>query len=555
VACVLRGTIIPAAAVFDVKICAGKAGEQMRVLAPSDRQPRSGVLVRLLIVVAATVALSSMASWAAEPKPGNIVAKGQYLTWAGDCVACHTVPGGKAFAGGRSIQTPFGTIITPNITPDKDTGIGNWTDDQFYRALHLGVGKNGENLYPAFPYPWFTKVTRDDVVAIKAYLFTLPPIAAPKKPNHLAFPFDLRLGLSVWNAAFFKPGTFKPEPTKTAAINRGAYLVEGLGHCGDCHTPKNIAEAPIRGEAFAGEPIQHWFAPNITSDMREGIGGWSEAQLVTYFKTGAAPGQGTAVGPMAETVHDSLRHLTDEDLGAIAGYLKSTPPQASYAQNRPSTLTGPTPVGAGTYLSYCAFCHQLNGRGSRGDVASLVGNGLVVARGPQDVVRVILGGHLAVGNYGVMPAIGADMTDQQIADVTNYIRTAWSNRAPATAEPGMVAQIRKQTRSMLGGTNTGGCPSVEPPELAKTINDPQSGIINLMKGITDTNILQNTDQIVKRLRSDNPQATQADILNSLTLAYCPIAAPNGRLATVQSRERFNRFSELVYTQLASNGKD
>ena len=472
-------------------------------------------------------------------------------------MSCHSVPdGGQPFAGGDSeIPTPFGTIASPNITPDKATGIGNWTDDDFYRAMHRGVGKNGEYLYPAFPYPWYTKVTRADVLAIKAYLFSLPAAHAPHKPNHLAFPFNIRSGLAVWNAAFFKPGTFRPDPKKSAEVNRGAYLVEGIGHCGDCHTPKNIAQAPIRSEAFAGELIQNWFAPNITSDPREGIGDWSEEQLVTFLKTGAAPGSGVAVGPMAETIHNSLRYLSDDDLHAIAAYLKSTPPEAPFKQNVPSALQRPAPVGADTYLTDCAFCHQLNGRGVPGSVPALTGNGLVTAGGPQDVIRIILGGHFADDNYAIMPAVGADMTDQQVADVANYVRTAWSNRAPATAEPGMVAEIRKVTHSLLAGSSAEGCPAVSPPTLAKTIDDPKNGIIDLMKDITNANIMQNIDQIVKRLKSNNPQAKRADIVNSLTIAYCPIAAPDGRLATPQSRRQLNRFSELVYAELASGGKE
>lgn len=247
-------------------------------------------------------------------------------------------PRGKAFAGGLSIPTPFGTIVTPNITPDRATGIGAWTDQQFYHALHDGIGAHGENLYPAFPYPWFTRVTRPDVMAIKAYLFSLPPVHAPKQPNDLIFPFNLRIGLAAWNWRYFHPGTFKPDPNVSAQINRGAYLVEGLGHCGACHTPKNIAQAPKAGQSFGGGEIQGWYAPNISADVREGVGGWTDAQLVTLLKTGAVPGKGIVRGPMLQTVHDSLSQLTDSDLEAMAAYLKSTPSRVEYPPTELSVL-------------------------------------------------------------------------------------------------------------------------------------------------------------------------------------------------------------------------
>ena len=225
----------------------------------------------------------------------------------------------------------LGRSIAPNITPDKTNGIGAWSDDEFYRAMHEGIGKHGEYLYPAFPYQWFTKVTREDVDAIRAYLQTVPPSSAPSKPTRLMFPFNIREGIGAWNDLYFKPGAFAPDASKSDEWNRGAYLVEGLGHCGDCHTPKGIAMQPETSKAFSGGAIDDWYAPNITSDVRSAASDAGPRRIsCNILKTGAAPGKGVLVGPMAQVVHDSLSHLTDEDLHAIAAYLKTIPPISDY---------------------------------------------------------------------------------------------------------------------------------------------------------------------------------------------------------------------------------
>ena len=282
------------------------------------------------------------------PNPGRIrFARGEYLAIVGDCMSCHTAHDGQKFAGGRYMPTPFGPISTPNITPDKQTGIGNWTDDDFYHALHDGIAKGGEHLYPVMPYPWYTKVTRDDVLAIKAYLFSLPPANSPRPPNKLEFPFNVRAGLAVWDELFFHEGTFQPIQGKSAEVNRGAYIVEGLGHCGECHNGHNLLGDTAAAEPLHGGEIEHWYAPNITSDVHEGIGRFTDAQLFAFLKTGLASGMGVVVGPMAETVHDSLSKLTDEDVRAIIAYLRSTAPATSYSSTQETAYTGPVPAGRG----------------------------------------------------------------------------------------------------------------------------------------------------------------------------------------------------------------
>jgi mono/diheme cytochrome c family protein len=511
---------------------------------------RIGIVAAGLLTL--TLAVPARAAPDQQPNP-DLVARGKYLADAGDCLACHTKPGGEPYAGARYLPTPFGPLSTPNITPDKETGIGNWTDDQFYRALHEGVGADGAYLYPAMPYPWYTKVTRDDVLAIKAYLFTLKPVHSPRLPNQMAFPFNIRTGLLAWDEAFFKAGTFKPDPRQSAEVNRGAYLVQGLGHCGACHNGHGTLGNGSVAEPLRGGPIQDWYAPNLTSDVHEGIGKYSDAQLVSYLKTGQADGMGAAAGPMSETIHDSLSKLTDADLHAMVAYLKSTHAEPSYQAAERSDYTGAQPAGRETYLNFCVSCHQPNGQGIKGAVAPLGGNGSVLARGPQDVIRAVLGGIEAVGPEAPMPAVGAGMSDRQVADVTNYIRQAWGNKAPPNAGPGTVAHLRKSTVKVNYGGNAGPCPPVEPPAIATAVSDPN--IKDALQNTNAANVLQSVEQILPKVKSAAPQAQQADIVNGLTLAYCPVVRQDKSIPEPQKVTQLDQFSERVYSELKSNGKE
>jgi mono/diheme cytochrome c family protein len=508
------------------------------------------------VACAALLAIFASDGLAADD-PG-LVARGEYLARAGDCMACHTGSGGPFFAGGDALNSPFGAIYPPNITPDKATGIGNWSEDDFYRALHDGKGLHGEYLYPAFPYPWFTKVTREDVKALKAYLDTVKPVNQKSRQDKLTFPFDIRLGLAGWDAAFFKAGEFKPDPSKSKEWNRGAYLVEGLGHCGDCHTPKGPAEEPIDSKAFSGGSLDKWYAPNITSDKAHGIGGWSDEDLVKYLKTGSAPGRGTAAGPMAQTIRDSLSYLTDEDLHAIVAYLKATPPIAEVNETRGADASGPHAPGEALYLTHCAYCHQADGKGRSGAVPALDGNGLVRARGPEDVIRIVLGGHLATDSYALMPAVGADMSDRDVAAVVDYVRNAWSNVAPAISKDGMVGEIRAETETLLSGPwrdKKDPCHLGPDAPAIKPIVDPQHQIDQALGSMTGETMLTTIGQLIARARQVAPDATQSDIVNDLTRDYCEVEAHKEGTSDADKRRQLTRFSELVYTQIASNGKD
>jgi mono/diheme cytochrome c family protein len=363
---------------------------------------------------------------------------GHYLTTVGDCAACHTLPGsGHDFAGGRAIETPFGELIAPNITPDPQTGIGAWTNQEFIDALTKGTGRNGTHLYPAMPYTNYTKVTRDDVLAIRAYLNTVPAVRNAVKSNQLPFPLSIRWSMIVWDKLFFTPGTFHPAANKSAEYNRGAYLAEGLGHCGACHTPKNFLGADKTSELLQGYSLQGWFAPNITNDKRRGLGDWSVDEIATYLKTGHSR-TSAATGPMSETLNLSTSHMSDADLKAIATYLKD---QNTHDQNPSVAATAAQTtmkVGANIYADECSGCHGANGKGAAGLFPALDRSSVVQQTDPTTLMHVVLRGALSVGTdkaptAPAMPEFGWLLNDEQVADVLTYIRNSWGNAASSVS--------------------------------------------------------------------------------------------------------------------------
>ncbi len=382
---------------------------------------------------------------ATQPANSQLVQRGEYLARAGDCISCHTAKGGAAYAGGLRMDTPFGALATPNITPDVATGIGAWSADELYRAMHEGVNKRGQDMYPAMPYTFFTKVTREDCDAIYAYLRTVKPVRNAVDVNELRWPFDIRSTMATWRELYFTAGTFKAEPLQTAAWNRGAYLIEGLGHCSACHSPRNALGAIEKNKAFTGATVDGWFALNLTENLNTGLGEWEPAQIVAYLKAGAAKAQSTALGPMAEVVHNSLSYLTDADLEAMAAYLKSLPPnsglRARYGEVDPTRERG-----SALYADHCSGCHQVKGGGIPGVFPPLASNGVVIAPDPANILKVVLAGLPARENYIAMPSFASRLTDREIADIANYVRTSWGNGAAPDATPAMVAQLRRSTR-------------------------------------------------------------------------------------------------------------
>jgi mono/diheme cytochrome c family protein len=359
----------------------------------------------------------------------TILARGEYLTRAADCAACHTAPGGEPYAGGVAFTLPMGTIYSSNINADNETGIGSWSDDDFVRALHAGVNKAGQPLYPAFPYASYTALSRDDILAIKAYLFSLPTVHAPARPNDLSFPFNQRWAISYWNALFLKKQRFEPDPGKSEAWNRGAYLATALGHCGECHTPRNFAFALKHHDDLAGEELQGWKAYNITSDKDHGIGAWSDEELAMYLSQGHAAGRGTASGPMSEVIQNSLQYLTPADISALVTYLRDVKPQqggvsmAAVGAVAHPQAPGEASLGEQLFVGACSSCHLGNGQGRQTDYASLAGMRSVRDPHATNLTQVILhGSSLRVGNQHVfMPPFGDAYSDAEVAALSNYV--------------------------------------------------------------------------------------------------------------------------------------
>lgn len=481
-----------------------------------------------------------------------LIAKGKYLVTAADCMPCHTGPDGPDFAGGLMLDTPFGGISSPNITPDKATGIGTWTEEEFYKALHLGIGKDGEYLYPAMPYTSFTKITKDDVAAIYAYLQSLEPVNAPRKPNTLTFPFNVREGLAAWDLMYFTPGTFVPDPKHSDQVNRGAYLVEGPGHCAECHTPRNVAGAMKNSDMLGGGKLmgQPYYAPDISGSLQDGIGDWTVDEIVEYLHTGADKTKGTVFGPMADVVTHSLSLLTEDDVTAIAVYLKQSKAEGDTDGKPLADRT--TKAGSEIYLNNCAQCHQSTGLGIQGAIPPLAGNDAVMAGGPQDVITAVLGGLPGEGAYGQMPAFGGQFDDQQIADVVNFVRTNWGNDASADATADMVKRLRGEVTPTGPASQAArgfGCPAVSASGSQDAIPLPAQDIINGFAGVTDAEMANRVGEVLRLVKAANPGAQDADIVDEMVAAYCPVVAADADLTVAEKHARINTFLKEVSSQL------
>ncbi len=406
--------------------------------------------MRFALLAGAALAALRVAAAAASPTDSGQnfaqIERGRYLTAAADCAACHTTQGQDApFSGGRPIETPFGIVLAANITPDRATGIGGWSDVQFDAALRRGVRPDGKRLYPAMPYPYYTRMTRDDVLAIRAYLRTVQPVHHVVDTNQLSFPFRLRIGMRIWNALYFDAGEFKPDPQQSGQWNRGAYLVEGPGHCAACHTPKTSLGGDENRQRFRGYAIQRWFAPDITNDAARGLGNWSANDIVEFLRKGHNRFD-AAAGPMGEEVSDSSSHLTQADLEAIAAYLKEVPGETE--RRRPLAAGDAVmKAGAAIYEDRCAACHKMDGTGVPYMFPDLAAASSVASRDPTTVLRVLLRGASSVATQEeptgpAMPAFGRELTDAQIAAVGTYIRNSWGHAASAVSA-GDVGKARK----------------------------------------------------------------------------------------------------------------
>ena len=369
----------------------------------------------------------------------SLVARGAYLALAGNCMACHTTRGGEQYAGGLGVATPFGTVYSSNLTPDKNTGIGTWSSAHFWRAMHNGRSKSGRLLYPAFPYTSYTQVTRSDSDAIYAYLRSLPAVSQTNQPHAIRTPFQSQAALAVWRALYFSPGVFEPDSNRDAEWNRGAYLVQGLGHCSACHSPRDALGGIGKGLDLAGGliPMQNWYAPSLTSPHEAGVADWDREQIVNLLKTGVSSSASVS-GPMAEVVLRSTQYLSRDDLGAMAQYLKELP-QSSKQQ--PSSPVAALPASTGNpvraaklYEQHCAQCHGDNGQGVANAYPRLAGNRAVTMPSTENLVQMALGGGYAPATAGNprpfgMPPFVLVLDDSEIAAVITHIRNSWGNQA------------------------------------------------------------------------------------------------------------------------------
>jgi mono/diheme cytochrome c family protein len=384
------------------------------------------------------------------------VRRGEYLARAADCLVCHTAPGGADYAGGLAIPLPFGTLYTTNITPDKDTGIGKYSDQDFLDALRRGKRRDGARLYPAMPYTSYSYMTDADALAIKAYLFNLPGVHAKTPANTLALPFNQRWLMAVWSGLFNRDTRFAPHSDRSPEWNRGAYIAEALAHCGECHTPRNLGMALDNGKKFAGAVTAGWHAFNITSDPGSGLGAWSDDEVFAYLASGHAPGRGTAAGPMGEAVDQSFSQMAPSDIRALVAYVRSIPPVAT--PNLPARLAPPAPaspksgertadvVGKQIFQESCASCHNWTGVSAITPYATLAGARAVNDRTATNVAQIVISGTVRRTPPGVvsMPAFGATHSDSEIAAVSNYV-TARFGSARSRITDKDVAALRSQT--------------------------------------------------------------------------------------------------------------
>jgi mono/diheme cytochrome c family protein len=437
-------------------VFAGWAAEASNHVAFADADPGSTPMEPENITVDPPAGLpgdpvAQPASWPSDSKKVAEIKRGEFLAVAGDCQYCHSIPGGKPYAGGQPVQTPFGDLMTPNITPDKKFGIGGWTDAQFWNALHNGIAPGSsllvfpKYLYPLMPWQDYSKLSYPDVMAIKAYLDSLPPVAERDRPSQMHFPFTIRAGLLAWRLLFFRQHPAHYDPSWTPQEKDGYFLVEALAHCSECHTQRNLLMATEPSRFLGGGHIlaQSWYAPDITHNTRTGIGGWSPDELFNFLYRDGDTKTGAPYGPMKDVVDDSLSRLPASAVQDIVAYLQAATPNLR-AQIPPANGVHPEGSGKALYADNCARCHGANGMGVDANFPNLAGNESVWDGPPQDLISMILGGFQPWHRGGsAMPQFEQFLNDNQIADIANYVRTSWGNSGLADTTPRDVERERR----------------------------------------------------------------------------------------------------------------
>ena len=515
---------------------------------------RLAVLIATLVVPFSAMAAPSGDSaekQAASPNvaPGSsaLVARGKYLADVAHCTACHTADNGPAFGGSRPMGTPFGTLYTSNITSDPVNGIGKWSEKDFEGALRRGVKKDGSYIYPAMPYIEFTKITDDDIHALYAYFRTIAPVAQPVHKNEMKFPFNVRLGIAGWQGMFFRQGRYVPDRSQSAEWNRGAYLVQSLGHCEACHSPTNLAMAPKKGQALQGNVVDHWFAPDISGGQFSSIKNWNEQQIVTLLRTGHNDKNQAVVGPMQETVDLGTSKLSDIDLQGIAVYLKNQPTQtADKLPRKGETLTaGEIAHGKALFMENCQSCHGPNGQGLAGIAPSLVGAASTNGKQPETALRALLQGFEPSGQWGVMPSFSAVFTPEELADVTNYIRHSWGNAGSGTVTSSQVTRLAKYS-DLADPTVESAlvCPSAPTTALDQTT-------IDQVKQLGDASQLQaQTNTLVQGYRSRHPKIGNTEIITAISGAYCRTVMATSKGTLAQKQQQYVAFTGNIAQALS-----
>jgi mono/diheme cytochrome c family protein len=492
-----------------------------------------GTLTRITTVLSLTCAAPVALAAATTDHSTDLVKRGQYLSDVAHCAACHTSDESKPFAGNVPLASPYGTMYGSNITSDPKYGIGSWSEKDFEGALRRGVSKDGTYLYPAMPYIEFTKISDADIHALYAYFRTIKPVAEPAKKADMTFPFDVRLGIAGWQALYLKKARYVDDPSQTPQWNRGAYLVQGLGHCDACHTPTNLAMAPKGGKALQGNVVDHWFAPDISGDQYSGINKWSEAELATYLKTGHNKQNDAAVGPMAQTIDLGLSHLNDSDLAAIAFYLKHQAATTATTPKAPRAITvAERASGKQIYADNCASCHADDGRGVNGIAPSLVGAASTTGAQPETAIRAVLQGFEPQGNWGVMPSFAQVFGPGEVSDVVNYVRSSWGNKGGGRVDPSVVTSLARY--SDLADSKVESalvCPSASTQQLDATTLARIKALGPNPKGESAT------ADVVRDYRTRHPKADNTDIVTTIGGAYCRnvMSTASGTLAERQKR--------------------
>jgi mono/diheme cytochrome c family protein len=464
-----------------------------------------------LLIAGGFIAAPSLAATQSEAEAARnqVLQRGEYVARAAGCLSCHTEPNGKAFAGGAAIKTPFGDLYAPNITSDK-SGIAGWEEQDFERAVRVGVRKDGQLLYPGMPYTSYAHMSRDDMAALWNYLRLMPAVSHATPQAALIFPFNLRPGLAVWQSIYYKPTPFSPLSAKSEAWNRGHYLVEAIGHCDSCHSTLNSAAGADSARHLTPAQLTGWYIPALESDPLATVAGWKIEDVTAFLQSGHAPGSNVSTKP----VHDSLTHLTDADRLAMATYLKDplAPAPAEHSKTVTTTSDENLREGQLLYQRNCVSCHGANGQAKK---TSLAGNAAASARSPYAINLALLEGVKPHGNAGGMEPFAKSLDDQQIADITNYVRTAWGNHGEPNATPWTVGSWRVLLQPAANGQPTAlACPTVDDGVLKPALTvDPKV----LRQAARDREQLEG---LVVGYERQRPKSSSAEIIEAMSTAYC-----------------------------------